>query len=352
MKAVRRGFTLIELLVVIAIIAVLIALLLPAVQQAREAARRTQCKNNLKQFGLALHNYHDTHNAFPPRQGGSGSQNAGAAHRGAINGFVMLLPFYEQQNLSNQIMNDNPQQAPWNNTTYWNQVLPMLNCPSDGTGGPPNGTQRGRSSYAFCTGDDLADSQNGTYPNALAPKPSRGMFGVYRTYTFGDISDGTSNTIAISERIRPNSATSIGAISQAAVTTPLECLPRLTNNGYAAGSTYTADTSPGFRWGDGRAFFTAFNTILPPNKASCFATTSNGVTRADHWGPAIYTASSRHTGGAQVLMGDGSVRFVSENINSGNSSVAPPLNNGGGQSPYGVWGALGTKAGGEVTGDF
>src|SRR5688500_19565009 len=117
MKRLRsRGFTLIELLVVIAIIAILIALLLPAVQQAREAARRTQCKNNLKQLGLALHNYHDTYNVFPPRQTGSGHINTGR-QRMAISGFVSLSPFFEQKPLYDRIMA--AQDHPWNGANAW-----------------------------------------------------------------------------------------------------------------------------------------------------------------------------------------------------------------------------------------
>ncbi|MBA3312590.1 MAG: DUF1559 domain-containing protein [Planctomycetaceae bacterium] len=361
----RRGFTLIELLVVIAIIAVLIALLLPAVQQAREAARRTQCKNNLKQLGLALHNYHDTYNLFPPRQGGSGDRDTSnnGTQRGRLSAFVLIAPFYEQNNIYNAIMSKSPQGPPWNSATSapnppgyaeYEQVLPMLSCPSNGNAAPPAGAQRGRTNYAFSGGDDLLDSNNNVSRTAfsLAPKPSRGLFGVYQCYGFGKITDGSSNTIAMSEKARPFNREDLGMVSAAIATTPIECQARLVGGTYPVGSTYTGDTSPGFRWADGAAYFAGFNTILPPNSASCFAVTSNGISEANHWGPGYYTASSQHTGGAQVLMGDGAVRFVSQNINSGNLGATPPLATAGGPSPYGVWGALGTRSGGEVTSDF
>jgi prepilin-type N-terminal cleavage/methylation domain-containing protein len=344
----RRGFTLIELLVVIAIIAVLIALLLPAVQQAREAARRTQCKNNLKQMGLALHNYHDTYRVFPPRQGGSGA-NAGStstnSFRGRLSAFVMLAPFYEQTALADMAQNRSPQQAPWNNFPEWNTTLAMLMCPSNGTGStPPAGTARGYTNYGFSCGDDTGITQNGTYPNGLTPRGSRGLFGVYQCYSFGDIPDGSSNTIAMAEKIRPQASGDLGMVSTAGGTNPLTC--RAQWNGSTLASPYTGDTSPGYRWGDGAAYFAGVNMILPPNSASCF------VAAADHWQPGYFTSSSKHTGGVQVLMGDGAVRFISENINAGDQSVVPLAYNVSGASPYGVWGALGTRAGREPVSEF
>ncbi|WP_166831499.1 DUF1559 domain-containing protein [Thalassoroseus pseudoceratinae] len=331
-KTQSRGFTLIELLVVIAIIAILIALLLPAVQQAREAARRTQCKNNLKNLGLALHNYHDVNNAFPARQGGTGS-NSGGAQRGRISGLVQLAPFYEQQNLYDQVQNAN--NAPWSNTSYWTVELDILMCPSDGGDVSPHGGTRGLNNYVFCGGDALLDSDNGGNPIA-----SRGLFGVWTTYGFRDMTDGSSNTIAMSERLRPDASNRLGMVSTAGGSTPINCRAQFANN--TLNSPYTSDTSPGYRWGDGAAFFAGFNTIMPPNTASCF---SSG---ADHWQPAFYTASSAHPGGVHVLMGDGATRFVSENIDTGDQSVAPPSPTAGGASPYGVWGGMGTRAAGEV----
>ncbi len=346
-KKSRDGFTLIELLVVIAIIAVLIALLLPAVQQAREAARRTQCKNNLKQLGLALHNYHDTYRIFPARQAGSGA-NAGSASvgsfRGRLSAFVALAPFYEQGNIYEQITNDVPQQAPWNDMPYWRESPEMLRCPSDAEGGPPAGADRGKTNYAFCSGDDTANPENGTYPDNLISRSSRGIFGVYRGSKMGDIMDGTSNTIAMAERFRPTGSASLGMISTTGAANPLTCRAQYDGSTRTLNGAYTADTAPGFRWGDGASYFAAVNTILPPNQASCF---SGG--RMDHWGPGYFTASSRHSGGVQVLMADGSVQFVSESIDAGDQSATPPGENSGSISPYGVWGGMGTRAGGEVT---
>ena len=160
----RSAFTLIELLVVIAIIAILIALLLPAVQQAREAARRTQCKNNLKQLGIAIHNYHDVHNTVPMASGSNGGPGGRRQ-----SGFVGLLPFIEQANLYNVIaaggtaasVNGNTNYAPFsavpwdNNYRAVRQRIPMLQCPSDGETTLQN--PREKSNYTFSRGDTAWD---------------------------------------------------------------------------------------------------------------------------------------------------------------------------------------------------
>ena len=328
----RRGFTLIELLVVIAIIAILIALLLPAVQQAREAARRSTCKNNLKQLGLALHNYHDIYKMFPARQGGSG---VSGAQRTRISGHVALCPQMDQAPLYKQIQS--AQNAPWTSgSTWWTTVIPALVCPSDSGSSPPKGARCGLSNYAYSAGDSLAGSGTGS---SIAVVPTRGMFGALVCYAMRDCIDGSSNTIFMAERIKPFSTTSLGMVSTMSTTPPSTCASAYVNQ--TLQSPYTGDTSPGYRWGDGAAYFHAVTTILPPNSASCNA-------GGNHWSPGIFSASSLHTGGAQALFGDGSVKFISDNINSGNSGATPPAANGGGFSPYGVWGALGTRNGGEA----
>ena len=335
----RGGFTLVELLVVIAIIGILIALLLPAVQAAREAARRTQCTNNLKQLALAMQNYHDVYTRFPARQAGSGDQNSGSnnTHRGRLSGWAAVAPYIEQQSIYDQI-NALPHQAPWNNTTWYNTVIPALNCPSDPNTIPPTGTARGTVTYCMNGGDSPIDSFNAP----VTSSSNRGVFHVFQWSTMAEISDGTSNTAVISERLRPRAQNSLGNVVGLSLgTNPLTCRAAYdaSQKKYITGS-FTTDTAPGFRWADGAAWFAGFTTILPPNSASC-------ANAASHWERGIYTPSSRHPGGVNVAFADGSVRFISETVDTGNLGTDFPSPTAGGMSPYGVWGALGTKSGSE-----
>lgn len=353
----RRGFTLIELLVVIAIIAILIALLLPAVQQAREAARRTQCKNNLKQIGLALHNYHDVYQMFVFRKGGTSAPLALAARTDGNysrrSGLVSLLPYIEQTALYDRInagdaaLNIVPGgPAPWHGWAGWNQRIEAFRCPSD----PGIQVAKGVVNYAFCMGDFVNNNRDSNNVNGL-------FAGGGRCYSTRDITDGTSNTIAFSERVAASFG--IGAKAQPTVqegiltgiaaitTTPGACLaaaaPITANKRYTDWSAVKGKFSS--TWCDGQPENVAFLTVLPPNAPSCINDTNVNSDGASN----LLSASSLHTGGVQILLADGSVKFVSENIDTGNLGVSATL---GGSSPYGVWGRLGTKAGGEVIGEF
>lgn len=347
-----KGFTLIELLVVIAIIAILIALLLPAVQQAREAARRTQCKNNLKQLGLALHNYHDVYGQFIFHKGGTGWTGTNTGNWGRLSGFIGLLPYIEQKNLYDQISTA----GTYGGTAYpamgpepwvsaydpWRTQINAFLCPSDST--PSSGSGRssiGKVNYAFSNGDSITASQNSM--------STRGMFAHSRTFGIRDCTDGSSNTILMAEVVR-----SLGGLSKLGGTAqgiggldanPSSCLAVLDpndRNQFATGTTVNAWS--GDKWCDSNVSMTGFQTILPPNGPRCSASGWDGT-----WG--VYSSQSRHTGGVQILLGDGSVRFISENIDTGDQLASDP-GSGGGVSPYGVWGALGTKGGGEVIGEF
>lgn len=340
-----KGFTLVELLVVIAIIGVLVALLLPAVQQAREAARRMQCSNQLKQLGLALHNYHDTYGSFVPRKQGT---TQGDVHNfGRLSGFIGLLPFFEQDAMYDLIMAGDPVAdippggpAPWSGFAPWNVAPPGLRCPSDNF----NGNEQFYTNYKFSLGDTVIETIDATQ--------LRGLFARLNGMGFNQITDGSSNTIAMSERrishfglgsqtgqipVGAGIATGFGGLAQ----NPGECLTSAMGQFYMDPGVIKGTS--GWRWNDGQPEKVGFNTILPPNSPSCIdGSNGNGDGRNT-----VLSATSNHPGGVMTLRADGSTHFASETIDAGNLGL-PTVTNG--ISPYGVWGALGSKDGGESYG--
>lgn len=351
-RSARGAFTLVELLVVITIIGILIALLLPAVQAAREAARRSQCMNNLKQAGIALHNYHTAVQSFPFRMGGtnfSGSTYQ-QSNCGRINGWVMLLPYLEQVPLSQTINSVQTYggttypkggPVPWEGPyePWWTQV-PGLLCPSDDGGRKKATNGIGRSNYSFSVGDTIYSNNSSTDP--------RGLFGYNSGTRIGDIIDGTSNTIAVSERVIGQQARRIRggiAIARGNVhQNPTTCAATRGPNDLYDPSIADGDLAAwtGVRWNDGNIPFIGFTTVLPPNSPSCASGRWDG-----DWG--IYSPTSNHPGGVLGLLADGSARFISDNIDTGNTAAQDMTV---GPSPYGVWGALGSKNGGEPPGQF
>lgn len=272
MKNHRPAFTLIELLVVIAIIAILIALLLPAVQQAREAARRTQCRSNLKQIGLALHNYHDTHNVFPP--GAIGGRGTGWS--------AFLLPFLDQAPLYNSIG--------WNEADDWDEagpnrkacetVIPIFRCPSAPvvTSGDDAGiSNRVPSTYLGCQGANATDSLLG---GGGVPIVFAGVLFNNSAIRFRDVTDGTTNTMAIGESV-PG--------------------PPWSQNGGFAGD----------HWYIGSPDIDAGNTGDGSDFSEFLGTTAHQI-NADREN----AFSSAHEGGANLLLTDGAVRFLSESVNA------------------------------------
>ena len=361
----QRGFTLIELLVVIAIIAILIALLLPAVQQAREAARRSQCKNNLKQFGLALQNYHDVYKKFAPRQSGSGGSNTPGLGwaRTAYAGHLFLLPYLENQARYKEVMGRIPHPVPWDAVVFVGKAAPaVFDCPTDAGRVDPIRPDRtaGLNSYVYCAGDTIAYSKTQLNPaggaaDPLTVRPSRGMFGVLQCYGLSDCKDGSSNTIAMAERPRADSAPRARGlvVPVASPIAPLACLALFNRSTqqYVVNALPASDSAPGYRAYGGNSFFAAFSTVLPPNSATCMDA-SDFAGMSEHWAGALASAGSWHAGGIHALMSDGATRFINNSINTGSLSTALPAINGSGRSPYGVWGALGTRNGGEPTGEF
>lgn len=302
----RRGFTLIELLVVIAIIAVLIALLLPAVQQAREAARRTQCRNNLKQIGLALHNYHDSHRTFPIGHCWI------SATRVQSDGWgwgwsAMILPYLDQAPLYNRI---NFSRSPSNNTGGVNSnlavcqmPLAMIRCPSDTL---PLAANTDSIPNQVLTNYLVAANSYDNYPNQNAATTNHmyrdnGLFGHDSSIRLRDITDGTTNTFMAGEvgnhtNTNKNGPRWLARVDAAGLAVASQSLMRL-----------------------------GFYKLNPPQTVP-----ATDVQHSFH---------SQHSGGAYFLMADGSVRFVSENIQHTAFAwnVNDPYNRSQNGAKYGVY---------------
>ncbi|MCF0233847.1 MAG: DUF1559 domain-containing protein [Thermoguttaceae bacterium] len=348
----RRGFTLVELLVVIAIIGILIGLLLPAVQAAREAARRMQCTNNLKQWGLGAHNYHDTNGALPASQSWCTSQDGVSTYNWSAS--FKLFPFMEQQARYTAIYNRRPWVWEGGAIDEMRGVVDTLVCPSDGNASEAGLNGGGRRSYVECCGDgidanQLADSEVGGDHWKVG---SRGIFTPQRWKKMSAITDGTSNTIMCGETVT-NPLTSNGFLGIKGGVYPVrpnsvaDCYngARSTTNSNEL-ATGSSGSWRGHWFGDGRPVNGAFCTVIPPNGPSCSNGTGDGC-----W--ALVAASSNHSGGVNVVFGDGSVRFISETIATnlnGTGGYADQATAGptSGKSPYGLWGALGTPNGGET----
>ncbi len=381
-KSRTGGFTLVELLVVIAIIGILVGLLLPAVQAAREAARRMSCGNNLRQLGLGLQNYHAAYDSFPSACYGTGrsvddwqSPNYGNENRLAWT--VPILPFVEQQPLWEKISNPlvdttvnrtYPSMGPvmWgggggNDYKPWLTQVGTFRCPTDSA--EPSWNRMGITNYAACVGDGVWDA------HWQSRERDRGAFSARKFLGMKHILDGTANTIALGEMagniadfaVRGTFARNApypqilqdpwtNCVNSTTFIDPTR--PQYFRTTIQSGETGTAGDAlaegRGHRWSDGATAYALFNTVAPPNGPSC----SNG---GDN-GHGVWSAGSRHQGGCHVLMCDSAIKFVTENVDTGNlrdttrnrsvgrtgapeSLVAP-----GTESPYGVWGAAGTRA--------
>jgi len=363
------GFTLVELLVVIAIIGVLVGLLLPAVQAARESARRSSCGNKIKQLALALHTYHDGSGSLPYGWGGPASSTFQSTYTksgvssGGFSGFVPLLPHFEQAGLYNSIIasGKRPDLSAAGSPLFGTELADVL-CPSDGAT-PKLATEPGRSNYLLSAADKLVQlgceegavcASSGTTPIGV----SRALFGVNSKVQFKDVTDGLSKTIALGEFALVNlqdvsgvrrvvndqwgvANTSTNNVNRG----PRGCISLFVDGQYTTGTNAAASVPPGANMYAGRNIF--FNTMLRPNAPVCVMGNS---AQASDWHVATIPPRSKHPGGVNVAFADGAVSFISETIDNGSADLLGVQGGVGpaGQSIAGVWGALGTRNGGEA----
>jgi prepilin-type N-terminal cleavage/methylation domain-containing protein/prepilin-type processing-associated H-X9-DG protein len=327
----RSAFTLIELLVVIAIIAVLIGLLLPAVQKVREAAARTKCMNNLKQIGLACHNFENANGALPP----AGTYPIGGTSADSYSVHARVLPYIEQASLYQLV---DLSASAISQPTVTSQRIAIYVCPSEQndlprTSNPP----RYPMTYGVNVGTWFVwDPTTGTGGNGAFPMvPTTAVKGNKIT----DFPDGTSNTVGFAE-VKAYTSYLLGTGAQGPNTPP----PGSTADILALGGKFTANAHTG--WTEGQTFQTGLTFVFPPNTGVPFVNPADGLTydvdyvssRDGSSGTKLSYASvgarSYHTGGVNALFMDGSVRFVTGTI------------------PQATWRALGTRDGGEPVGSF
>ena len=333
----HSGFTLIELLVVIAIIAVLISLLLPAVQSAREAARRIQCTNNLKQIGLAFFNYESSIGGMPPSMCAAGSGNTVTW----INGWSALariMPYSEQGNLFNAmnfaLWKENPE-----NSTSISQNVSFLLCPSEVQ------TQVSTHDYGLAGVTSYGVNQGDWFVwGGFNGPQNRNAFGMNRSRRIAEFTDGTSQTLMAAEVKTYQPASNCRTIPLPSVNNPNN-IPSPYADPYTVAPEYdngTCITQNQFEfhteWSDGNAHAAGFTTAWPPNKQIMGRSMYLGMDldlnglNEELGGPTFSAINSRsyHPGGVDALLGDGSVKFIKSSIDGM------------------VWRGLGTVAGGEV----
>ncbi len=385
-----RAFTLVELLVVIAIIGILIALLLPAVQAAREAARRMQCTNNLKQHALAVHTHHDAHKIVPGFGGGR-NQNYSA--------FVPLLPYIEQtaRYASIQAVVEDYREdgsGPAAGVTYvrsdpyrrnyeaWVNPITSFCCPSDGKTAASDANMTA-SNYCFSFGDFINEHygtqdpirfyNNRSFFQQTLSGSKQGSWTVPKPLGFSAASDGLSNSILMSERCTSPSAYMDGGPEPAqdmmikggilggesdSWTNPQVCMTYRGQSGqYGNYTEGTPTAGQGTYFGYFGNCFVRFNTVLPPNSPSCTWYDGSNL----HVDAFLYPPTSYHTGGVGVALADGSVHFISDTIhtkldtlNTSGGDAGKPVSGRSmkyqgysGASAFGLWGALGSINGGE-----
>ncbi|MFO0891696.1 MAG: DUF1559 domain-containing protein, partial [Isosphaeraceae bacterium] len=321
-----RAFTLIELLVVIAIIAVLIALLLPAVQAAREAARRAQCTNNLKQIGLALHNYADVHGRFPIGRGTRPARPYDVTSRYNYSPFAMLLPFLEQGPIFSAINFSLTMTVQDGNSTAQAAAIASYLCPSDSQATPVGW---GGTNYRFNEGSNIlyahAETDAAGLNNAL-PAPN-GPFFAERSIRLSEITDGLSNTAAASEKLLGDFNQGIPTIRRDVYNAPSPPMPATIDEAVQRCEAMdnqsvdaNGESGGGAPWMDGFLHTSIYKHASTPNKKSCYFRPVR----------LVMSASSLHPGGVNVGFCDGSVRFVKDTVDRR------------------AWWAIGSMNGGEV----